>query len=141
MTTRIAPALLRYAFPPVAVVAAFALTLPLRADAPHVAYPLFLAVIAGCAFAGGLRAGVIATASSLLVIGYFPAEPLGQTRFADPTTLTFAFSGLALSVLLRARKRIEIERNELHVAVATERERLETVLDSAHIGIGFLDSK
>ena len=141
LTTRIASTLRRYAVPPAAVAAVFALTLPLRADAPYVAYPLLLAVIAGCAFDGGLRAGLLATASSLLVIGYFPAEPLGQMRFADPTMLTFAFSSLVLSLLLRARMRTEIECNELHAAVATERERLETILDSAHIGIGFVDSK
>ena len=138
--TPIASTLRRYAVPPVAVAAVFAITLPLRADAPYVAYPLFLAVIAGCAFTGGMRAGAIATACSLLVVEYLPGELLVQTRFADPSTLTFAFSGLILSVLLGMRARKEIELNSLRDAVAIERERFGTVLDSAHIGIGFLDS-
>lgn len=131
----------RYAVPPAAVTAAFALAFPFRAEAPSLAYLLFLAVIAACAFSGGLRAGVIATACSFLAIGYFHAQPLGEIHFPDATTLTFAFSSLVLSVLLGARGRIEIDRSELQVAVAIERERLEAILDSAHIGIGFLDSK
>lgn len=139
-TTRIASTLRRYAVPPAAVAAVFALTLPLRADAPYVAYPLLLAVIAGCAFDGGLRAGLIVTAASLLIIGYFPAEPLGQTQFTDPTTLTFAFSGLFLLALVGMRARVEKERNDLRTSAAIERERLETIIDSAPIGVGFLDS-
>jgi len=140
MTTRIASTLRRYAVPPAAVTAAFALTVPFRAEAPYVAYPLLLAVVAGCAFYYGSRAGGVATAAAFLLVGLFPAEPPGRPLFADPTVLTFAVSSVVLSVLLGARGRIEAERNELNVAVAIERERLEAILDSAHIGIGFLDS-
>jgi PAS domain S-box-containing protein len=141
MTSSHSLTLRRYAVPPVAVAAAFAVAFPLRAEAPSVAYLIFLAVIAVCAFSGGLRAGVIATACSFLAIGYFHAEPMGEIHFPDPTTLTFAFSSLVLSVLLGARGRIEIDRGELQAAVAIERARLEAILDSAHIGIGFLDAK
>ena len=140
MTTRIASILRRYAVPSVAVTAAFALTLPLRADAPYLVYPLLLSVIAGCAFVGGASAGLLATAGSVIGLVYFPVDALGAPHFADPTTLAFAFSGVVLSALLGVRARIETERDELNVAIAIERERLEAILDSAHIGIGFLDA-
>jgi signal transduction histidine kinase/ActR/RegA family two-component response regulator len=140
MTNRIASTLRRYAVPPVAVTAAFALAHPLRTEAPYFVYPVLLAVIAGCAFGGGLRAGLIATTCSFFAIAYLAAESPSLVRIADPTTLAFAFSSLALAVLLGARARIERERDDLNLAVAVERERLETILDAAYIGIGFLDA-
>lgn len=132
--------LLRYAVPPVAVAAAFAMTLPMRAQEPSVVHLLLLLVVAGCASAGGTRAGVLATAYSLLAIAWFPAEPQGGPHVGNETTLVFAFVGVLLSALLGTRARLSLERNALHVAVAVERERLATVLDAAHIGIGFLDA-
>ena len=140
MTSRIASTLRRYAVPPAVVTAVFALTVPFRTEAPYVAYPLLLAVVAGCAFYEGSRAGLVATAAAFVAVGFFPTEPPGRALLSDPTALTFAVSSGVLSVLLGARGRIEAERKELNAAVAIERERLEAVLDSAHIGIGFLDS-
>ncbi len=140
MTNRFASTLFRYAVPPAAVAAVFALTIPLRAESAYVAYPLLLAVIAGCAFVGGLSAGLIATAASFVGIGFLASGSLAEMHMTDPTTLSFALASVVLSVLLSARARIESERNELHLAVAIERERLETILDSAQLGIGFLDS-
>lgn len=138
MTSRTASLLRRYAVPSVAVTAAFGLTLPLRADALHLAYPLLLSVIAGCAFVGGLPIGVLATTGSFLALVYSPDA--GATPLTEPATWAFAASGLLLSALLGVRARIENERDDLQVAVAIERERLEAILDSAHIGIGFLDA-
>ena len=140
MKIRIDSKLRRYAAPPVAVAMASAIALVLQDEAPFVTYLLFLAVIGGCAFVGGLSAGVIATACSFLTVGYLHTRPLAEVRFTDPAMLAFAVSSLALSVLLGSRARIERERDALHNAVAIERERLEAILDAAHIGIGFLDS-
>ena len=83
---------------------------------------------------------LIATACSFLAIAFLHAERLGELRLSDPNLLVFAIASVILSVLVGERARIESERDELYGAVAIERERLETILDSAHIGIGFLDS-
>lgn len=138
MTSRTASLLRRYAVPTVAVTAAFGLTLPLRGDASHLAYPLLLSIIAGSGFVGGWRVGVLATAGAFLALVYDPAAGAGPLE--NSATWAFAFAGLLLSALLGVRARIEAERDDLQAAVSIERERLEAVLDSSHIGIGFLDA-
>lgn len=138
MTDRTSSALRRYTVPPVAVTAAGLLLLLAQPTyVPVVAYPLLLMVIAGCAFVGGTRAGLLATALSLVAASVLSVEPL---RLADPGRLVFALAGLLLVALLGMRVHAERERDSLRQAVAIERERLEAILDSAHIGIGFLDA-
>lgn len=139
MTLRTASLLRRYAVPPaaVAVTGSVALAFP---DTAEVVLSLLLAVVGACAFANGRRAGVLAVACSLLFVAAVPAEPSLAARVGVPASIAFALSGLVLAMLVGARARIEDERDDLHTAVAIERERLEMVLDASHIAIGFLDT-
>jgi signal transduction histidine kinase len=106
--TRIAPAVVRYGLSilAVAAVVGFNFALGLR---EHFSTPFFLAVVAGCAWYGGLGCGLFATVASALLLDFFFVGKEFAFDF-DATTwvwlLVFMAVAIFLNILAESQRRL-----------------------------------
>src|SRR3954451_5585618 len=121
------PGILRYGVAVVAVLAATALQVLIGPISNQVPFLLFLAAITLAAWFGGLGPGVLATALSALLAGYFFLPPYHELDISDPSSQVrlalFVVVAIFSNVLSHARSRAEVRTVE-------QRERLRVTLAS-----------
>ncbi|MFL5733262.1 MAG: ATP-binding protein [Chloroflexia bacterium] len=121
------PGILRYGVAVVAVLAATALQLLIGPISNQVPFLLFLAAITLAAWFGGLGPGLLATALSALLAGYFFLPPYHELDISDPSSQVrlalFVVVAIFINVLSYARSRAEVRTVE-------QRERLRVTLAS-----------